>query len=143
MVSFEYLLAESDYVLPVAASTPETENLIGQPQLAAMKPGAILINVSRGELLDEAAVVAALDSGHLGGLGIDVGRAQDQRPSPELGARADVVATPHLGGLTPENADAQAASSIEQVEAVLDAVMPARAINPESAMRLEAFWKDR
>ena len=63
----------------------------------------------------------ALDAGHLGGLAMDVGRAPDQRPSPELAARPGVVATPHLGGLTPENADAQAYSSVEQIAAMLAA----------------------
>ncbi len=140
-VPFDVLLAEADFVLPLAASTPETENLIGPDQLAAMKPGAILVNVSRGELLDEAAVAAALDSGRLGGLGLDVGRAADQRPSPELAARADVVATPHLGGLTPENADAQAMSSVEQVRAMIEGRMPPRAVNPDAASRLRSFWE--
>ncbi|MCP4960114.1 MAG: hydroxyacid dehydrogenase [Actinomycetia bacterium] len=113
------LLAASDVVFPLAHSTPATENLIDATVLAKMKPGASLLNVSRGELLDEHAVAAALDSRHLGGLAMDVGRAADQRPSPDLAARAGVVATPHLGGLTPENAFAQAASSVEQIEVML------------------------
>ncbi|MEL6983160.1 MAG: NAD(P)-dependent oxidoreductase, partial [Actinomycetota bacterium] len=87
MVGFEALLADSDIVFPLAASTPETENLIDAAALAAMRPGATLINVSRGELLDEAAVAAALDAGRLGRLAMDVGRAPDQRPSPELAGR--------------------------------------------------------
>ena len=115
LVSLEELLATADYVLPLAASTPETAELIGRLELAAMKPGAVLVNVSRGELLDESAVTEALDSGRLGGLGMDVGRAPDQRPSPGLARRRGVVSTPHLGGLTPENEDAQARSSVDQV----------------------------
>ncbi len=142
-VGLDDLLAEADFVLPLAASTPETENLIGPDQLAAMKAGAILVNVSRGELLDEAAVAAALDSGRLGGLGMDVGRAPDQRPSPELAGRPGVVATPHLGGLTPENADAQAASSVEQVRAIVEGRMPPRSVNPDAAARLRAYWDER
>jgi D-3-phosphoglycerate dehydrogenase len=134
------LLGRADVVYVLAASTPETENLIDADALAAMRPGALLVNVSRGELLDEVAVTAALDSGRLGGLGIDVGRAPDQRPSPELAARPGVVATPHLGGLTPENADAQAMSSVEQVAAILDRTMPPRVVNAEHATRLRAWW---
>jgi D-3-phosphoglycerate dehydrogenase len=108
-----------------------------------MRPGTMLVNVSRGELIDEAAVAAALDSGHLGGLAMDVGRAADQRPSPELAGRPGVVATPHLGGLTPENADAQAMSSVEQVTALLAGVMPRRVVNPDSARRLRTWWDAR
>lgn len=141
LVELEDLLGRSDYVLPLAASTPETENLIGEKELAAMRPGAFLVNVSRGELLDEDAVAAALESGHLGGLGMDVGRAPDQRPSPALASRPGVVATPHLGGLTPENADAQAASSVDQVAAILERRMPPRTVNPESASRLASLWE--
>jgi D-3-phosphoglycerate dehydrogenase len=133
------LLARADVVLPLAASTPETENLIDADSLAAMKPGALLVNVSRGELLDEEAVAAALDSGRLRGLGLDVGRAPDQRPSPALASRPGVVATPHLGGLTPENADAQAMSSVEQVRAIADGDVPPRSVNAEAARRLHAW----
>ena len=137
------LLASSDFVLPLAAATAETENLIDAGALAAMKPGTMLVNVSRGELLDEAAVAAALDSGHLAGLAMDVGRAPDQRPSPALARRPGVVATPHLGGLTPENADAQALSSVEQVRAILAGAMPPRVVNLEDARRLRAWWGNR
>lgn len=140
-VPTEEVLRRSDVVVPLAASTPETESLIDAAALATMRPGALLVNVSRGELLDEEAVAAALDSGHLGGLAMDVGRAPDQRPSAALAARPGVVATPHLGGLTPENADAQAASSVEQVAAMVDRTMPPRAVNPDHANRLRAWWQ--
>lgn len=137
------LLATSDIVFPLAPSTRETENLIDAGALAAMKPGATLVNVSRGELLDETAVADALDSGQLGRLAMDVGRAPDQRPSPALAGRPGVVATPHLGGLTPENADAQAMSSVEQVEAMLLGQVPPRSINADAADRLRSFSERR
>jgi D-3-phosphoglycerate dehydrogenase len=104
-----------------------------------MKPGGLLVNVSRGQLLDEDAVAEALDSGQLGGLAMDVGRGADQRPSQHLARRQGVVSTPHLGGLTAENADAQAASSVEQVTAILAGKMPPRAVNVESASRLRTY----
>jgi D-3-phosphoglycerate dehydrogenase len=138
-VGFEELLRAADVVFPLAPGTPGNENLIGAPELALMREGTILINVSRGELLDDAAVAEAF--GHLGGLGLDVGRGDDQRPSPELVALPGVVATPHLGGLTPENADAQAASSVEQVSAMLDGDIPPRSLNAEHATRLRALWE--
>jgi D-3-phosphoglycerate dehydrogenase len=139
-VDLPHLLAVADVVFPLAPGDATTENLIDARALAAMKRGAMLVNVSRGELLDEAAALAALESGALGALAIDVGRAADQRPSPALAAHPRVVATPHLGGLTPENADAQAASSVEQVAAMLAGTMPPRAVNPEAASRLQAWW---
>jgi D-3-phosphoglycerate dehydrogenase len=141
--SMAELLQRSDIVYPLAASTPDTFHLIDADALAAMRHGAVLVNVSRGELLDEEAVAAAYDSGKLGGLAMDVGQAPDQRPSPALAARPGVVATPHLGGLTPENADAQARSSVEQVRAMLAGEMPPRAVNPAHADRLRAWWANR
>lgn len=135
-VELPELLGRADAVFPLAPADASTENLIGGPELAMMRPGAMLVNVSRGELLDEDAVAAALDSGRLGPLAMDVGRAADQRPSPALASRPDVVATPHLGGLTPENADAQAASSVEQIRALVDGLVPPRAVNAERATRL-------
>ncbi len=139
-VDLRRLLTEADVVFPLAPGGPTTQNLIRAEELALVRPGTILINVSRGELLDEDAVGAALDSGRLGGLGMDVGRAADQRPSPTLAARAGVVATPHLGGLTPENADAQAASSVEQVAAILSGKIPPRTVNADRARRLREYW---
>lgn len=141
--SFGEALADADVVFPLAQASPTTENLIGAEALSVMKTGAVVINVSRGELLDDAAVIAALESGKLSGVGLDVGRADDQRPSVALASRPDVVATPHLGGLTPENADAQALSSVEQVRSILAGDMPPRALNPDQAVRLRAFWEAR
>jgi D-3-phosphoglycerate dehydrogenase / 2-oxoglutarate reductase len=135
-VELSELLARAEFVLPLAASMPSTHHLIDAAALAAMRPGALLINVSRGELLDEQAVADALDRGHLGGLAMDVGSAPDQRPSPLLARRNGVVATPHLGGLTPENADAQARSSVEQIAALLRGEMPPRVANPTQATRV-------
>lgn len=139
-VERDELLATSDVVFPLAQASPSTENMIGSSELALMRRGATLINVSRGELIDDNAALEALESGHLGALGIDVGRAPDQRPTPTLAAHPRVVATPHLGGLTPQNADAQAASSIEQIDAIAHGVMPPRSVNPERAHRLHEYW---
>ncbi len=137
-VELPELLGVADAVFPLVPGTEE--NLIGVVELAAMKPGVRLINVSRGEVLDERAVAAALEGGLIAGLGLDVGRAADQRPSPELAGRPNVVATPHLGGLTPENADAQAYSSVEQVAAMIAGELPPRAVNPDHADRLRVMW---
>ena len=142
-VDQETLLKESDIVLPLAVATEETENLIGEAEFALMKKGVVFVNVSRGNLVDEAALEAAYKSGHISRLAMDVGRAADQRPSPHLAALPRVVATPHLGGLTPANADAQAMSAVEQTRAVLEGNMPERALNAENATRIQEFWKTR
>ena len=140
MVALDDLLARAHVVFPLVPGGPATTGLIGRRELALTAPGTILVNVSRGEVLDEEAVAEAYDRGHLGGLAMDVGRAADQRPSPALAARPGVVATPHLGGLTPQNADAQARSTVEQVRAMLEGEMPPRAVNPDAAHRLRAYW---
>ena len=139
-VELHELLGRSDVLFPLAPGGDATTGLIGAAQIEAMRRGAVLVNVSRGEVLDEDAIVAALDSGQLSGVGLDVGQAADQRPSPLLAGRPDVVATPHLGGLTPENADAQAASSVDQIEAMIAGEMPPRSVNPDDATRLLAWW---
>lgn len=124
-------LAGADVVFPLVTSSPATEGLIDAEAIGLMPAGSILVNVSRGEIVDESAVEAALDRGHLRAFACDVGSAPDQRPEPGLAARPDVVATPHLGGLTPENADAQARSSVEQIAAMLRGEQPPRLANPE------------
>ena len=97
-VSLDQMLPQADHVVCLAPARPETENLMDARRFAAMKPGAFFINASRGELVDEAALLHALDSGHLGGCALDVGRAPDQMPSPALAAHPRVIATPHIAG---------------------------------------------
>ena len=129
------LLAEADYVVCLALSTPETANLFDAAAFAAMRRGACFINLSRGELVDEAALAAALDAGHLAGAAMDVGRAPDQRPSPALAGRADVIATPHIGGLTREAAEHQAFDTVRQVADLAAGTLPHGAVNAEAATR--------
>jgi len=135
-VEMAALLARSDYVVCLAVATAETANLLDAGTIGAMKQGAFLINASRGELLDDAALAAALDSGHLGGAALDVGRAPDQMPAAVLAGRPDVIATPHIGGLTREAAEHQALETVRQVEAILRGESPAGAVNAERASRL-------
>ena len=128
---FEALLAESDYVVPLAVATVETENLMNAAAFAKMKPGACFINVSRGNLVDEAALEAALDSGRLGGCALDVGRAPDQMPTPRLAARADVLATPHTAGLTVPAIEHQSLETVAQAGEIIRGRTPKGAVNPE------------
>jgi D-3-phosphoglycerate dehydrogenase / 2-oxoglutarate reductase len=130
-VSLNELLNQSDFVLPLAVATPETENLIGKNAFAKMKDGAYLINVSRGNLVDEAALEAALDSGRLAGCAIDVGRAPDQMPTPRLAAREDVIATPHTAGLTLPAIEHQSMETAAQAAQIVKGRAPKGAVNAE------------
>jgi len=135
------LLAASDFVACLALATAETRDLMDAGAFALMKRGAFFINLSRGELVDEAALRDALDAGHLAGAALDVGRAPDQRPTAALAGRPDVIATPHIGGLTPEAAGHQAFDTVRQVEALAQGRMPGGALNPDQAARLLSAWR--
>jgi D-3-phosphoglycerate dehydrogenase len=135
-VALPDLLAESDYVVCLAPALPETANLMGHDAFRRMKRDAVFINASRGELVDEQALRQALDEGTIAACALDVGRAEDQMPSPWLAAHPRVIATPHVGGLTPQAAEHQAMDSVQQVRAILAGDMPPHAVNPQHATRL-------
>jgi D-3-phosphoglycerate dehydrogenase len=109
------------------------------PRFAQMKRGAFFINASRGELVDDAALKRALDEGILAGCALDVGRAPDQKPAPELATHSKVIATPHIGGLTPQAVEHQALETVEQAAAILSGRIPAGAVNAGRATRLSAL----
>jgi len=136
-VSLEKLLGESDFVLPLAVATAETENLINEKTLGQMKRGAFLVNLSRGNLVDEAALERALDAGHLGGCAMDVGRDPDQTPTPRLAARADVIATPHSAGLTRPAIEHQSLETAAQAAEIVRGRAPKGAVNAQHWTRKE------
>ncbi len=140
-VNLETLLKESDFVLPLAVASEETENLINREAISMMKPDVYFVNVSRGNLVDEDALEDAYRQGRIEKIAMDVGRGADQRPSSHMAQLDGVVATPHLGGLTVQNAETQAWSAVEQVEAILKGAMPPRAVNPDNDSRLKKLWE--
>lgn len=97
------LLAESDVLCLTCPLTPETRNMIAAPQLAAMKPGSILVNVARGGIVVEADLVAALRSGHLAAAAIDVFDPEPPAPDNPLLHLPNVVVTPHCASVAFEN----------------------------------------
>lgn len=135
-VALSELLGASRFVICLAPARPETENLMNEAAFAAMPRGSYFINLARGELVDDAALAAALDAGHLAGAALDVGRAPDQMPTAILAGRPDVVATPHIGGLTPLAVRHQAFDTVAQVAAIAAGRLPPGAVNPDAATRL-------
>ena len=89
------LLAESDYVVLILPFTPETAGLLGEAELALMKRGAVLINIARGQLVDEPALIRALQSGHLGGAALDVFAQEPLATDSPLWDLPHVLVTPH------------------------------------------------
>jgi D-3-phosphoglycerate dehydrogenase len=135
-VQFADLLARSDFVVCLAIANEQTENLMNAEAFAQMMPSAYFINLSRGNLVDEAALARALDEKRISGAALDVGRARDQMPSLTLARRADVIATSHTAGLTPDAAEHQAFDTVNQVKDLIAGRMPRGAANPEAARRL-------
>jgi D-3-phosphoglycerate dehydrogenase len=130
-VPLDDLLANSDYVICLAVANEQTENLIGQAALARMQPHAFFINLSRGNLVDEAALAAALREKRIAGAAMDVGRALDQMPTPELAKFPNVIATPHIGGLTPQAIEHQSLETVRQVEKIIAGEIPVGAVNAD------------
>lgn len=132
-VSFGQVVSQSDYVVCLAPALPDTANLFSAQAFSAMRPDAFFINASRGELVDEQALLTALDQRQIAGCALDVGRATDQMPSRWLAAHPKVIANPHIGGLTPQASEHQAMDTVRQVRALLDGTVPEGAVNLQQA----------
>jgi phosphonate dehydrogenase len=135
-VPLDELLAASDVVLPLLPLRPSTVGMIGEEALAQMRPGAYLVNISRGSLVDEAAVAEALESGRLAGYAADVFRMEDwasaDRPDripAALLAHPRTVFTPHLGSAVDEVRRAMSHAAVDQIAQVLAGHRPSYAVN--------------
>lgn len=138
-VALHELLAGSDVVVCLAAATPRTDRLMDAAAFSAMKRGACFINASRGELVDDAALLRALDEGRLAGCALDVGRGPDQTPAADLARHPLVLATPHIGGLTREAVEHQAFETVEQLRSLIGGELPQGAVNAARARRLHGW----
>jgi D-3-phosphoglycerate dehydrogenase len=129
------MLGQADFVAFLAQALEDTANLMNAAAFAAMRRGAFFVNASRGELVDDGALLAALDSGHLAGCALDVGRAPDQMPASELARHPRVIATPHIGGLTGPAIEHQALETVAQLASLLRGELPVGAVNGAHAAR--------
>jgi D-3-phosphoglycerate dehydrogenase / 2-oxoglutarate reductase len=129
LLPLDDLLDRADFVVCLAIANEKTENLVGQAALVRMQPHAFFINLSRGNLVDEAALTAALREKRIAGAAMDVGRAPDQMPTPGLAKLPNVIATPHIGGLTPPAIESQSLETVRQVEKIIAGEVPVGAVN--------------
>jgi D-2-hydroxyacid dehydrogenase (NADP+) len=113
------VLAQSDYVVVAAPRTPQTERMLGREQFRAMKREAVLINISRGALVDEAALVEALEAGEIAGAGLDVFEEEPLPESSRLWDMSNVLITPHVSGSNPHYDQRVTALFIENLSCYL------------------------
>ena len=124
------LLEESDFVSIHVALTPATRHLIGAAQLARMKSTAYLISASRGPVVDENALVAALVDRRIAGAALDVYE-HEPRPEPALLTLPNVVLTPHIGSAVVELRERMADVVVANIVAIMDGRRPPNCANPE------------
>jgi D-3-phosphoglycerate dehydrogenase len=111
--------------------TPETHRLVGPDVLRAMKPGSILVNTSRGPVVDQAALIEALEDGHLAGVGLDVYDPQPPAPDSPLLRFDQVVLTPHVASFTSEGRRRMGLTVVEDILRVMEGEAPLYPANPE------------
>ncbi len=144
LVGLAELLHRSDVITVHTPLTARTRGLLGRAQLEATKPGAFVLNVARGGIVDESALADALGGGHLGGAAVDVYATEPMTRDNPLRGAPNVVLTPHLGASTTEAQDRVGLEMAEQLVMALDGVTPPYAVNapaiaPDTAPRLRPY----
>ena len=124
------VLAESDFIAVTVPLSAGTRHMIGADELARMKPGAIVVNTSRGPVVDEQALAAALKSGHLGGAGLDVFE-HEPRVHPDLLECENALLVPHIGSATRETRDGMARLACRGLAQILRGERPPNLANPQ------------
>ena len=128
LVSMDDLLSMADFVSMHVRLTPQTQDLINDEQIAKMKDGVRIINTARGELIEEAALIRALDSGKVAGAAIDVFREEPPKDNVLIG-HDKIIVTPHLGALTAEAQERVAVDVAQEIVAVLNGGPSRYAVN--------------
>jgi len=134
-VAFEHLLAEADFVSVHAKWTAETEGMMGEAAFRKMKPTAFFINTARAALVDEVALLRALQDGWIAGAALDVFRNEPEIVGNPLLKLPNVIATPHIGGITPETMKAQAARTVAIVQEILAGKIPEGTVNADEVAK--------
>lgn len=129
-VSFDELLAQSDFIVLQVPYSPQTHHLVGAAQLAKMKPSAILINSTRGGVVDDAALIDVLKKGGIRGAGLDVYE-NEPKLNPEFLKLDNVVLAPHVGSSTEATRKAMAMLAAQNLVAALQGKVPPNLVNPE------------
>ncbi|KWO80445.1 D-glycerate dehydrogenase [Burkholderia ubonensis] len=137
-VALDELLAASDFVCLQVPLSDETRHLIGAAQFAKMKRGAILINASRGPVVDEAALIDALRAGTIRGAGLDVFEREPLAADSPLLRMNNVVALPHIGSATHETRHAMARCAAENLVGALAGTLRVNLVNPDALTRARA-----
>lgn len=132
MTALDTLFAESDYISLHLAATPETHHMLNAAAFEKMKDGVRIVNCARGELIDSAALAAALESGKVGGAGLDVFETEPPGADSPLLGNPKVLATPHIGGSTEEAQELVGIRIIEQVRDYLENGVVTNAVNMPS-----------
>ena len=125
------LLKVSDIVTLHVPLLPQTRSMIGARQLALMKPGAVLIQASRGGIVNETALAAHLNSGHLAGAAIDVYAVEPPDTDNPLFALPNIVLSPHVAGVTESGMKGMAKACADAIDTIVAGERPANLLNPE------------
>ncbi|MGM0855924.1 MAG: 2-hydroxyacid dehydrogenase [Pseudomonadota bacterium] len=125
------LLAEADFVCVTVPLTADTERLIGAREFAQMKPSGIFINIARGKVVDEHALIHALENGVIHAAGLDVFEQEPLPASSPLPKMPNVVALPHIGSATHETRDAMAQRAVDNIRLALQGERPISLVNEE------------
>jgi D-3-phosphoglycerate dehydrogenase len=131
-VAFEELLRRSDFVTVHCPRSAETLGMFGASQFAAMKPTAYFINTARGGIHDEVALAAALHEGQIAGAGLDVFLEEPPDPAHPLLNMDNVIASPHIAGMTVETMTEMCEATALQWLTIFDGGIPPRLVNPEA-----------
>jgi D-3-phosphoglycerate dehydrogenase len=131
-VTLDGLIAASDILAVCCPLKPETRGLIDARRLSLLKRGSVLINVSRGPVVDEAALIEALRTGHLWGAALDVFNTQPLPPDHPFFSFDNVIITPHMAGITEESMARMGTGAIEEALRVLRGELPVNLVNPDA-----------